>query len=74
MKLDIKKEIERINKKRRNKKYLQISMILEELEDRYKKPIKEFSFKNNILTVKIKEKDYVAIDLSKDIEEEIAYN
>lgn len=74
MKLDIKKEIERINKKRRNKKYLQISMILEELEDRYKMPIKEFSFKNNILTVKIKEKDYVAIDLSKDIEEEIAYN
>lgn len=74
MKLDIKKEIERINKKRRNKKYLQISMILEELEDRYKNPIKEFSFKNNILTVKIKEKDYVAIDLSKDIEEEIAYN
>lgn len=74
MSLDIKKEIERINKKKKNKKYLQISMILEELENRYKMSIKEFSFKDNRLTVKIKDKDYVCIDLSKDIEEEIAYN
>lgn len=74
MSLDIKKEIERINKKRKNKKYLQISMILEELENKYKMSIKEFSFKDNRLTVKIKDKDYVCIDLSKDIEDEIAYN
>lgn len=74
MSLDIKKEIERINKKKKNKKYLQISMILEELEGKYNVSIEEFTFKNNLLTVKIKNNDYVCIDLSKDIEEEISYN
>lgn len=74
MSLDIKKEIDRINKKKKNKKYLQISMILEELETKYKTIIKEFSFKNNLLTVKLSKTDTVVIDLSKDIEEEISYN
>ena len=75
MKLDIKKEMERQKRKKRNKKYLQISMILEELEERYRVPIKEFTFKDNWLGARVNAKgeDWVYVNLNNDIED-ISYD
>ena len=61
------KEVYKLVKRKKSEKYMLISSILEELESNYNIEIQEFQFKNKLLNVRLKEKDWVCIDLSKDL-------
>lgn len=64
---DLDKDLYKLIKRKKSEKFVLMTMILEELEETYDMEIKEFEYKNKILTVKIDGKNYVCIDLSKDL-------
>lgn len=61
------KELERFIKKDKQKKYLEIFMILDEISN--KEDIISFTYENNILIVRISESDYYRIKL-KEVEDD----
>lgn len=57
------KELERFIKKDKQKKYLEIFMILDEISN--KEDIISFTYENNILYVRVSESDYYRIKLKE---------
>lgn len=59
------KELERFIKKDKQKLYLEIFMILDEISN--KEDIISFTYENNILYVRISENDYYRIKILKEV-------
>lgn len=63
------KEIETFLKKDKQKKYLEIFLILDELSN--KENIISFTYKDNYLLVQVGERDYYKIDMEEVLDDKI---